>query len=222
MILNKLYAFFIGQRCYEGCIHKIKSSDVFLKFNQTFHDNYHGEVCQVSFKGSNTVIQRSHTAIEMALNRLGSDILFPKKVIQKEPQCLLIEAENDGTDYVQKDMEKLKIIQSDCSLSNEERVTAVNAILNSKTVKWFTQNLNIYQKQAVKNILKGVARPLPYVIFGPPGTGKTITVVETIMQVLSTSDDCRILVATPSNSSANLIAERLLDHTMLQPGDMVS
>lgn len=42
---------------------------------------------------------------------------------------------------------------------------------------------NPEQVQAVKNIVTGSSRPAPYLIFGPPGTGKTVTVVEAIKQV---------------------------------------
>ncbi|XP_058797499.1 probable RNA helicase armi [Phymastichus coffea] len=181
-----------GQKCYEGYIHKVKSSDVFLKFNLSFHDNYHGEDCQISFKASTTVLQRCHTAINLAINRLGPGFLFPKRVIQQEPQFNFIDLEEDNAN-----------------------------LLSNKRINWFNKRLNVYQKEAVKNILKGVGRPLPYVIFGPPGTGKTITVCESILQIVFTMSDSRILVCTPSNSSANLIAERLLKSKRLQSGDLV-
>jgi Cdc6-like AAA superfamily ATPase len=42
---------------------------------------------------------------------------------------------------------------------------------------------NPEQVKAVTNIVLGTSRPAPYLIFGPPGTGKTVTVVEAMKQV---------------------------------------
>ena len=48
----------------------------------------------------------------------------------------------------------------------------------------YNTSLNERQRAAVCRIVSGQCRPTPYLLFGPPGTGKTITVVETILQVL--------------------------------------
>lgn len=42
---------------------------------------------------------------------------------------------------------------------------------------------NREQYTAVQCIVSGASRPAPYVVFGPPGTGKTVTIVEAIKQV---------------------------------------
>ena len=42
---------------------------------------------------------------------------------------------------------------------------------------------NYEQYTAVCNIVAGVSKPAPYLVFGPPGTGKTVTMVEAIKQV---------------------------------------
>ncbi|TDL24445.1 P-loop containing nucleoside triphosphate hydrolase protein [Rickenella mellea] len=67
------------------------------------------------------------------------------------------------------------------------------------------------QLAAVTAIVHRPAGSVPFVIFGPPGTGKTVTMVEAIRQVLYSNPNARILACAPSNSASDIIAERLTD-----------
>ncbi|XP_043284059.1 probable RNA helicase armi [Venturia canescens] len=287
-----------GKLKYEGFIHKIKSSEVLLKFNQRFHETYNSEECQVAFKSSYSSIARCHNAVNLAVINLGPEILFPTRVVEKDVQINLTEAEPkensksklrhsrsesvssvcsngsvastsdaslDGTnrkvrisvaerlfqtrpnyngasktestptspENISKHFKQTGLSEStkseesknaqNNSINNlsEEKINSQVGQLKKRNLEWYNKRLNYYQKIAVRNILKGVARPLPYVIFGPPGTGKTITLCEAILQIVTTIPESRLLIATPSNSSANLISERLLDSGVLKPGDLV-
>lgn len=57
------------------------------------------------------------------------------------------------------------------------------AINNQEGVQWSYADLNREQKSAVRAILQRPAGTAPFIIFGPPGTGKTSTLVEAAYQV---------------------------------------
>lgn len=69
--------------------------------------------------------------------------------------------------------------------------------------------LNEEQMQSVEVILGCKGAP-PYAIHGPPGTGKTMTIIEAILQLYKTKSSVRILVCAASNSAADDILEKLI------------
>lgn len=80
-------------------------------------------------------------------------------------------------------------------------------VSNFKDILYQDQSLNDSQKHAVRFALSSTDIAL---IHGPPGTGKTHTLVELILQMLK--HDLRILVCGPSNISVDNIIERLAPH----------
>ncbi|KAG8924470.1 hypothetical protein FRC01_011457 [Tulasnella sp. 417] len=67
------------------------------------------------------------------------------------------------------------------------------------------------QLQAATAIAQLPRGTIPFIVFGPPGTGKTVTIVEAIRQVLAWNPDAKILACAPSNNAADIIADRLRD-----------
>lgn len=89
------------------------------------------------------------------------------------------------------------------------------------SINWFNPSLNIRQKLAVVGALNGESRPTPYIIFGPPGTGKTVTIVESILQVFDKLSHSRIIACTSANSSADLIVQKLLESGRVSDNDLI-
>ncbi|XP_044255237.1 putative helicase mov-10-B.1 [Tribolium madens] len=87
-----------------------------------------------------------------------------------------------------------------------------NSPISSTPLVWFNRNIegNTQQQQAVRAVLQKSAMPAPYLIFGPPGTGKTMTVVESVKQIYKKGNE-KILICTPSNNAANEVTKRLID-----------
>lgn len=66
-------------------------------------------------------------------------------------------------------------------------------------------NLNASQNQAISNIL--ASNPLT-ILHGPPGTGKTTTLIQAVKALLKQSKK-QILIVAPSNTAVDVLTERL-------------
>ncbi|KAL8713790.1 MAG: hypothetical protein Q9220_002317 [cf. Caloplaca sp. 1 TL-2023] len=78
---------------------------------------------------------------------------------------------------------------------------------------WFDRNLNHEQKKAIDGVLTRVYGSIPFLINGPPGTGKTKTIVEIVTQMaFDSNNEGAILLCAPSDSAADTLAIRLRDH----------
>jgi superfamily I DNA/RNA helicase len=66
------------------------------------------------------------------------------------------------------------------------------------------------QRNAVFAICENEHNEFPFVLFGPPGTGKTFTISQAIQGILRKDKNNRVLVCTMSNMAANRVAEQLM------------
>lgn len=82
---------------------------------------------------------------------------------------------------------------------------------------WIDNGLNTEQRLAAK-LVSSYQSPVPFLIRGPPGTGKTRTVVEIVYQILRVQPDAHVLVCAPSNPATDTLAERL--GKVLKPSEL--
>ncbi len=76
-------------------------------------------------------------------------------------------------------------------------------------IRYLNPNLNESQKEAIYGI---VSNDRLKIIHGPPGTGKTTTLIEGVFQLIQKGE--KILVAAPSNAAVDNIAKGLLAYNI--------
>lgn len=83
--------------------------------------------------------------------------------------------------------------------------------------QWCNDQIGTNEEQmtAIKNIVNCSAYPYPYIVFGPPGTGKTSCIVECIVQILKLKPNSRIMVTAQSNSACDEVGVRLLKYVSM-------
>jgi ATP-dependent RNA/DNA helicase IGHMBP2 len=80
-----------------------------------------------------------------------------------------------------------------------------NAIVENKNITFKNTNLNDSQKSAVQAVIQNNNI---CIIHGPPGTGKTTTLIEAIVQLILLGE--KVIVAAPSNTAVDNIASGLI------------
>ncbi|XP_036257025.1 RNA helicase Mov10l1 [Molothrus ater] len=205
---------------YIAYVAEICEEDVTLKVNADFERTYNLEPMDVEFVHCSIPSRRCHLAIQQAVY-LGEKVLFPERLVLQSPQAIKTQntteycAVDDGLKQPSQQESKVKKKQ------NKQTKAGETVALKQRDGEFFNPVLNVQQKLAVRRILSGECRPTPYLLFGPPGTGKTVTVIEAILQIHFTLPDSRILVCAPSNAATDLICLRLHQSNLLKPGTMV-
>ena len=231
-----------GEICFEGCVHRVRDKDtLLLRFLPYFHESYaNGDSVHVVFGYPRARLRRCHHAVGVAMKVLGKSILFPTCTVMRNPQCSVHSAHLSGSSVYRggRHFDVIKVrapkrLARPCSVDDAAsqrkkdapfftvpRSDAVQAEGMAR-VAVFNTCLNSMQKLGVTRILQGRCRPTPYLCMGPPGTGKTATLVETVLQLHTRLPQSRILMCTPSNSAADLLVERLHRSGVVEKEDMV-
>lgn len=113
---------------------------VCVKFKEDFVLTFDNKAYMIEFDFTRASWIRLHYAIDLAFEIFGIDYLIPKEIIRR------------------------KMPLADVNLNGAQQL----ALNDGRIVNWFNASLNLHQKQAVVNVLRGELLN-PYLIYGPPG-----------------------------------------------------
>ncbi|KAG9238380.1 DNA helicase-like protein [Amylocarpus encephaloides] len=186
--------------------HGIRTGDIVIVSEQPAGSAKKREVKELEAKGSRGVVTRAgRAAVWVALDGEEDEGVGQKRL-------WLVKLANDVT-YKRMNMTMARLQK----MPADEYSSFVRVLfgLESPTpwsdeageIKWVDPSLNDSQRDAIEFALGSREVAL---IHGPPGTGKTHTLIELILQMLKRN--LRVLVCGPSNISVDNIVERLAPH----------
>ena len=128
---------------FEGIVQRTTSEDVILEFHPSFHRNYiNGLRVDVRFTFSRTTLRTSHQALSAVK-----------------------ESFKDGRNDDDIRFNQILFPSTDSIWGN---LPWNSRVVPSSQLTFFNRSLNQEQQSAVLGILQSVARPAPYLIYGPP------------------------------------------------------
>ncbi|KAI1213944.1 DNA helicase [Annulohypoxylon truncatum] len=195
--------------------HGVRTGDIVLVAEQPAGSAKKREVKDLERKGAKGVVVRiKRDAIAVAVDedkedaagfggrvwlvKLADDVTYRRMNQAMEKMRDMGEAEYSGFMRVLFGLASPSPVPDD--LKGDEEV-------GEGKVEWFDPGLNESQKDAIRFALRSREIAL---IHGPPGTGKTHTLIELILQLVKRNQ--RVLVCGPSNISVDNIVERLSPH----------
>lgn len=176
---------------YEGFVHQVEEKAVLLKFSKKRMSGWNSPVRfdRIEFKLSRVGIRVRHRGLDDGTG--ASDA--PPHV-----QSLIFPSGTDRSSASKRTKKKRKRDEENAPPERE-----------ASRAPLFNDSLDQEQRDAMAMAMRDGEHRAPYVIFGPPGTGKTSTIVEIIKQATSRGN-VRVLVTAPSNAAADHVSSLLL------------
>ncbi|KAE9555462.1 hypothetical protein FO519_001317 [Halicephalobus sp. NKZ332] len=116
-------------------------------------------------------------------------------------------------EYINKKIFGVPEIREDMDQFIQKREKEMSEMLVNDTI------LNNYQKEAIYSICT-MNGDYPFILFGPPGTGKTTTLIEAIRYLRMQDERTRFLVCTSSNAAADHFTLALMNAGFINTADI--
>lgn len=215
-------------KTFSGLVVRVERNRAIISMEAGFakHENLWWDT---TFKFSRTAYKVKHEVVERRQKEIECDSwLFPTRDKLTKQKCQLdvrllatgeLQVHNAVVcKYELNDEDELELEGEEDDEPAEEE-SELPAVVS--TMQLLRRDLNVDQKTAVRNVLRGEYRSHPYLITGPPGTGKTTLLVEIVYQLLRLLPQSQILVCTQSNSAANLILQKLVESKRVHVGELL-